>query len=128
MACLDQVATVEAIEKHIHAWHRFCEESRRLEEIPGIGPIVATALVAEGGGLECILVGPQSRRLDRIGTQTAFDRRQREDSAGSLSRAIDICAGCSSPDIDWHRPGLLCVRLPCRVSIRKLSRNQTRSA
>jgi hypothetical protein len=30
-----------------HAWHRSCEESRRLEEIPGIGPIGATALVAE---------------------------------------------------------------------------------
>src|SRR5262249_61322712 len=26
-----------------------CEESRRLEEIPGVGPIVATALVAEEG-------------------------------------------------------------------------------
>jgi hypothetical protein len=36
-------------EKRIHAWHRSCEESRRLEEIPGIGPIVATALVAEVG-------------------------------------------------------------------------------
>ena len=32
----------------IHAWHRSCEESQRLEE-PGIGPIVATALVAEVG-------------------------------------------------------------------------------
>jgi len=43
--------TVEigAIEKHIHAWHRSCEESRRLEEIPGVGPIVATTLVAEVG-------------------------------------------------------------------------------
>lgn len=40
---------IGAIEKHIHAWHRSCEESRRLEEIPGIGPIVATALVAEVG-------------------------------------------------------------------------------
>ena len=37
------------IEKHIHAWHRSCEASRRLEQIPGIGPIVATALVAEVG-------------------------------------------------------------------------------
>ena len=37
---------VGAIEKRIHAWHRSCEESRRLEEIPGVGPIVATALVA----------------------------------------------------------------------------------
>jgi transposase len=42
-------AEIGAIEKRIHAWHRSCEESRRLEEIPGIGPIVATALVAEVG-------------------------------------------------------------------------------
>lgn len=40
---------IGAIEKHIHAWHRSCEESRRLEEIPGVGPIIATALVAEVG-------------------------------------------------------------------------------
>ena len=42
-------AEISVIEKHIHAWHRSCEESRRLEEIPGIGPIVATALIAEVG-------------------------------------------------------------------------------
>jgi transposase len=42
-------AEIGAIEQHIHTWHRSCEESRRLEEIPGIGPIVATALVAEVG-------------------------------------------------------------------------------
>jgi transposase len=42
-------AEVGAIDKRIHAWHRSCEQSRRLEEIPGIGPIVATALVAEIG-------------------------------------------------------------------------------
>ena len=42
-------AEIRAFEKHIHAWHPSCEESRRLEEIPGVGPIVATALVAEVG-------------------------------------------------------------------------------
>ena len=42
-------AEIGVLEKRIHAWHRSCEESRRLEEIPGIGPIVATALVAEVG-------------------------------------------------------------------------------
>jgi transposase len=42
-------AEVAVIDKRIHAWHRSCEDSRRLEEIPGIGPIVATALVAEIG-------------------------------------------------------------------------------
>src|SRR6201981_3507430 len=40
---------IGVLEKRIHAWHRSCEESRRLEEIPGVGPIVATALVAEVG-------------------------------------------------------------------------------
>src|SRR6266513_851772 len=42
-------AEIVAIERRIHAWHRSSEESRRLEEIPGVGPIVATALVAEVG-------------------------------------------------------------------------------
>ncbi len=42
-------AEIGTIEKRIHSWHRSCEESRRLEEIPGVGPIVATAMVAEVG-------------------------------------------------------------------------------
>jgi transposase len=42
-------AEIRSIDKRIHAWHRSCEDSRRLEEIPGIGPVVATALVAEIG-------------------------------------------------------------------------------
>jgi|SRR5262245_17628228 len=42
-------AEIGTIEKHIHALHRSSQESRRLEEIPGVGPIVATALVAEVG-------------------------------------------------------------------------------
>jgi transposase len=42
-------AEIGAIDKSILAWHRSCEASRRLAEIPGIGPIVATALVAEIG-------------------------------------------------------------------------------
>ncbi len=40
---------ISVIERRILAWHRSCEASRRLEEIPGIGPIVATSLVAEVG-------------------------------------------------------------------------------
>jgi transposase len=30
----------------IMAWHRSSEASRRLDEIPGVGPVLATALVA----------------------------------------------------------------------------------
>ena len=40
-------AEIGVIDKRIHALHRSCEESRRLEEIPGIGPIVASALIGE---------------------------------------------------------------------------------
>jgi transposase len=42
-------AEIAVLEKRIHAWHRSSEESRRLEQIPGVGPIVATALIAEVG-------------------------------------------------------------------------------
>src|SRR6187397_51743 len=40
---------IASIDKSIMALHRACEASRRLAEIPGIGPIGATALVAEIG-------------------------------------------------------------------------------
>ena len=66
------------------------EDSRRLEEIPGIGPIVATAPVAEIGDWRSFRSG---RSLgDRFGTQAALDRRQR---TASLNRAIAICDGYS---------------------------------
>src|SRR5450432_1015243 len=40
---------IASIDKGIMALHRACEASRRLAEIPGIGPIGATALVVEIG-------------------------------------------------------------------------------
>jgi transposase len=42
-------AEIGSIDKSILVLHRSCEASRRLAEIPGIGPIGATALVAEIG-------------------------------------------------------------------------------
>ena len=53
-ACLEGLARqflslheeIVIAERRIHAWHRSNEASRRLDTIPGIGPIVATALVA----------------------------------------------------------------------------------
>jgi transposase len=33
-------------DRMIRAWHRSCQTSRRLDEIPGVGPALATALVA----------------------------------------------------------------------------------
>jgi transposase len=40
---------VKEIERQIKAWHRVDEASRRLEAIPGIGPLTASALVASIG-------------------------------------------------------------------------------
>ncbi len=39
----------DELEAQIQAWHRQNEESRRLAQIPGIGPITASALVASIG-------------------------------------------------------------------------------
>jgi transposase len=40
---------IDEIEAQIRLWHRDCEASRRLQTIPGIGPITASALVATIG-------------------------------------------------------------------------------
>lgn len=37
---------VRELDRQIHAWHRSNEQSLRLETIPGIGPITASAIVA----------------------------------------------------------------------------------
>lgn len=37
---------ITKLERGLHAWHRSNETSRRLAEIPGVGPLVATALTA----------------------------------------------------------------------------------
>ena len=50
-------AEIGSIDKSILAWHRACEASRRLAEIPSIGSIVATALVAEIGDWKAFASG-----------------------------------------------------------------------
>jgi transposase len=39
-------AQILEFDRHIMAWHRSNETSKRLDEIPGVGPALATALVA----------------------------------------------------------------------------------
>jgi len=43
------ITQVSEIDEQVQQWHRCTEASRRLEKIPGIGPITATALVATVG-------------------------------------------------------------------------------
>src|SRR5580692_10826185 len=88
-------AEIIAIEKRIHAWHRSCEESRRLEEIPGIGPIVATALVAEVGDWTAFSSGRNlAAWIGLVPRQHSTGGKDRV-SAGSQSRAIGTCDGFS---------------------------------
>ena len=89
-------AEIRAIEKHIHAWHRSCEESRRLEEIPGIGPIVATALVAEVGDWKAFSSGRSLAAWIGLVPRQHSTGGKDDGSVGSQNRAIDICDGCSS--------------------------------
>ena len=50
---------VEELETQINAWHRSHEDSRRLAEIPGIGPLTASALVASIGDAKSFRNGRQ---------------------------------------------------------------------
>jgi transposase len=50
---------VEEIEVQIKAWHRASDASRRLEKVPGIGPLTATALVASVGDAKNFANGRQ---------------------------------------------------------------------
>jgi transposase len=66
-SCLESLAaalmTVEqeiaSAERRILVWHRSNEASRRLESIPGIGPIIATALIASVADPSIFKSGPE---------------------------------------------------------------------
>ncbi|KVT17053.1 hypothetical protein WT24_03485 [Burkholderia sp. MSMB1078WGS] len=70
---------VAEIETQINAWHHASDASRRLAEIPCIGPITASALVASIGDGKCFSNARQLAAwlgLFRSGTQTVFERRK----------------------------------------------------
>ena len=89
-ALQEQIGTLE---KSIHAQHRASEASQRLETIPGIGVIGATAIAAT--------VTDQARSgrgaSSRPGSGSCRDRIPRVASRSSAeypSREIDICDAC----------------------------------
>ena len=50
---------VRELEREIKTWHRENEASRKLEKIPGIGALTASALVASVGNASCFADGRQ---------------------------------------------------------------------
>jgi transposase len=65
-------------DRMIMAWHRSNQTSKRLNCIPGVGPLLATALVASVADAKNLPIRSQLLGLDRAGAQAALERRSRE--------------------------------------------------
>ena len=80
----------------IMAWHRSSEASKRLDEIPGVGPALATALVASVGDPRAFRSGRDfSAWIGLVLSRTRAEARK--SLAASANEATDICAACSRP-------------------------------
>jgi transposase len=87
-------AQILEFDRLIMAWHRSNEISRRLDAIPGIGPALATALVASVADAKAFRSGRNfSAWIGLVSTQAGA----RTGSAISPSKATAICAACSPP-------------------------------
>ena len=89
-------AQILEFDRMIRAWHRSSEMSMRLDDCPGVGPALATALVAT-------VADPKAFRSGRnfsawIGIVPKQHSSGGKDRLGSISkRGAAICAVCSSP-------------------------------
>ena len=63
-------------DRRILAWHRSNELSRRLETIPGVGPLIATALVASIPDPHAFGSARDDAGMDWASAQAELDRRQ----------------------------------------------------
>ena len=70
------------------------ELSRKLEKIPGIGPLTASALVASHRRREELRQRPAARGLAGAGAATALQRRQAEAAGHQQARRRRTCARC----------------------------------
>ena len=88
-------AQILAFDRHIMAWHRSNETSKRLDAIPGVGPALATALVASVGDPKAFRSGRDFSAW--IGLVPKQNSSGGKDKLGSISKAIDIYAAYSPP-------------------------------
>ena len=119
---------IGALDKAIHAQHRASEASRRLETIPGIGVIGATAIAATI--TDPLPSSPDATWLPGSGWCLGRTRAAaRNASAASPSRAIDICASCSSSaQRPWcNKPGGIPTSTPGSSSCWRAGRQRSRS-
>jgi transposase len=88
-------AQILEFDRQIMLWHRSHETSKRLDEIPGVGPALATALVASIADPKAFRSGTRLLGLDCVGAEAAFERGAKRNSAVSASKVIATCAACS---------------------------------
>ena len=78
---------INELDRQIHAWHRCNAQSRRLETVPGVGPITASAIVATVGDLSCFKSGRQfAAWLGLVPRQNSTGGKER---LGRITRAGD---------------------------------------
>lgn len=101
-------AQIEAIEAEILAWHQASETSRRLATIPGIGPVIASALVAAVPDPSAFATGRQfAAWLGLVPRQRSTGGKPR---LGRISKQGDanlrrlLITGAQSV-LHWVRPG-----------------------
>ena len=88
------MARIRAVEMKIVRWHRTNQVSRRLETIPGIGPITASVIAATVGDPVQFRSGRQfAAWLGLVPRQNSSGGKHR--LGGSPSGATAISAGCS---------------------------------
>jgi len=68
-------AQILEFDRRILAWHRSNETSRRLDELPGVGPALATALVASVADAKAFRSG-RLLSLDRARAEATLERGQ----------------------------------------------------
>ena len=89
-------AQILEFDRMINAWHRSNETSKRLDEIPGVGPALATALVASVADPRAF----RSEETSRPGSGSCRSNTRaaaKTSSALSASKAIATCVVCSPP-------------------------------
>ena len=110
------VLMIGSIEKRIIVQHRSNETSKRLETIPGIGVIGATAIAATVVDPKAFPIGSRFGGLDRTCTARRFDRWQTERPRGVEARA-SATAEVSSAHSDPRKAANLIVDSPDSASV-----------
>jgi len=85
---------VKEFEREIIAWHRSSELSRKLEKIPGIGPLAASALVASIADAHSIDNGRQVSAWLGLVPRQKLQRRQADAAGNEANAAMRTCARC----------------------------------